>query len=76
MGGPSESIIDKPSFWLGVVLLEAVLPMIIPNKRWAAIAMLAAALGCFGWADGLFGGVQLNSRPFPHITCSIFRSYV
>jgi hypothetical protein len=46
------SLIDKPLFWIAVMLTEIALPMVVPNKRWLGGLMLAVAGIAFAVAIG------------------------
>jgi len=53
-----SSPVDTTAFWIAFILLEAAIPMILPSKRWAGIAMLLVALLLLGSAFGLFPSVS------------------
>lgn len=47
-----DSPVNTPAFWIAFVLAELSLPMIMPNKRWARVAMFLVALGFLASAYG------------------------
>ena len=55
-----DSPVNSPAFWIGFVLAELSLPMIMPNKRWAGVAMFLVALGFLASA---YARLRLPSAP-------------
>src|SRR5229473_7296247 len=55
------SVIDKPIFWIAFGLMEISLPMIIPNRRWAGVAMFMVACVFFAVAFDWLPSPQLPS---------------